>query len=254
MQITRYALIYGRIKAAQLLFRCSARFISATSHQRYTLQHTVENMSLLLSETDPEQLWQATKVVRQSNINMLIRFAGPRHWSAVEAELHQMEAFGDLISQDRDRAIFKRLISDHDDHYGRNDWRPYNLRWSFAGYLQYSIGDIVEAVGLYNYIIDHGELIPKERAAGCLSACYSHRSLCHETAGNIAMANLDLRQAIGIRQTEYGHGSVLTVELLVELEKMLLRHGLDMAGAETREERLEIVENLAKKDRRVKVR
>ena len=46
------------------------------AYQQHPLR-VLQNMASLLIETDPEKLWSAMKVVRQSDVDVHTRLAGP---------------------------------------------------------------------------------------------------------------------------------------------------------------------------------
>ena len=245
MYIIRKILRGGKVEVAQSLFRYSAQFLRARSRQRHPLYHFVQNVSMLLNETGTEQLWQAMKIVEQSYTDMLIRLAGSEHWLAIRAQADHIVQYGDVVSFDRDRAMSHKLISDRANQYGSDDWKTYWVRWTFAEYLHCNVGRSEEAIEILSYIINQGQYLSKDYAS-LLSSSYWGRSVCHVKCGNIAMAEMDLRCAIELEETAFGQNPENKLVAITSLEELHLRYRLEGAAAETREERLRLVEQMKK--------
>ncbi|KAL8954422.1 MAG: hypothetical protein Q9183_007129 [Haloplaca sp. 2 TL-2023] len=240
------ALENGRVETAQSLFRCSAQLLDARSRQRHPLRYFVQNVARLLNETGSEQLWQAMKVVDQSNTDMLICLMGSNHWSVSEAQLDYIQQYGDLVSFDRDRATFEKLISGYENHYGSYHWQVYQLRLEFGEYLNHSVDRPEEAIEVFSYVIDHFQHRRPKDYASFLSELYSGRSNGHHKCGNIAMAETDLRRAIEFEETAFGQNSEWRLTYITRLELLQSEQGHEEAAAETRKERLRLFEHFKK--------
>lgn len=204
----------------------------------------MNNLSLLVRETSSEQLLHALKTASRRSIEIWTLFVGPIHNDLLKQQMDQILYYGDAASRDQDVVTFKNMIRDCDYLCNPLDHRPWLLRVRYANYLRHKIQDHTEAIRIYNHVIAHGEQLPEEYAAFYLSECHRGKSQCHDAFGDIAMAEIELRQAVQIREAVFGCGDARGLTFRVELEELLLRSGLVDAAAEARRERLEVIKSI----------
>ena len=244
LQIVKNASNFGQVEAAQSFLRCLAQFDLANPYLQHPLLRSLNQLSLLLSETDSTQLRHALLRAEQSNVEIWTEILGSSHWMAIVYKVSHICYYGDTGCQDQDLNTLQNIIRDCSESYIAGDWRLLWLHYQYALFLKNLAQKYAEAMQVYNHVVACCQGTCDLDELTTLGESHRGKALCYIKFGDISMAEVEYRQAIRIYEQTWGNGDAVVLGWRAELEAMFLEHEFHDAAAGARKERLKIMGTL----------